>query len=320
MTNIKEALKNEKIPYIENQPMAQKTTFKVGSTADLFVAPENAASFIKTLNLIKENNLPYFILGGGSNVVFPDTPYKKIIVSTENLKKIEILDSDMQDKVFLKCQAGTPMASFVSFCSSHNFSGAEQFAGLPGSVGGAVYMNARCFNKSISELFYSAEYINTSDECNNSLNNITFSESDWSYKRSPFQEKDKTKSDYKVVTSATFILKKLPENDDEAHKKLEEDCKHYISERVSKGHFKYPSAGSVFKNNRSFGKPSGQIIDEAGLRGLQIGGAQIAPFHGNFIINTNNATSEDIKKLVLKAKETVFNKYGFNLETEIIFL
>ena len=97
-------------------------------------------------------------------------------------------------------------------------------------------------------------------------------------------------------------------------------CKYYINERISKGHFKYPSAGSVFKNNHDFGKPSGKLIDEAGLKGLEYGGAQIAPFHANFIINKNNATSQDIKTLVKKVQNEVKNKFGFNLEPEILFL
>ena len=94
----------------------------------------------------------------------------------------------------------------------------------------------------------------------------------------------------------------------------------YISERVDKGHFKYPSAGSVFKNNHDFGKPSGKIIDEAGLRGYSIGGAKIADFHGNFIINVNKATAKDIKDLVLYTQTQIKNNFGFSLEPEIIFV
>ena len=121
----------------------------------------------------------------------------------------------------------------------------------------------------------------------------------------------------KIILSGTFLLTKCDESE---HKRIEADCKKYISERVDKGHFKYPSAGSVFKNNHDFGKPSGKIIDEAGLKGFAIGGAQIAPFHGNFIINVNNAKARDISDLVKHVQICVKEKFNFDLEPEIIFL
>ena len=101
---------------------------------------------------------------------------------------------------------------------------------------------------------------------------------------------------------------------------LEKECRKYIDDRESKGHFKFPSAGSVFKNNRDFGQPSGKLIDDAGLKGTEFGGAQIAPWHGNFIINKGNARASDIEELVRLAKSRVREKTGFNLECEIIFL
>ena len=107
---------------------------------------------------------------------------------------------------------------------------------------------------------------------------------------------------------------------EQIQKEIQQKCNKFISERKEKGHFKYPSAGSVFKNNHTFGKPSGKIIDEAGLKGTQIRGAQIAPFHANFIINVNHATAKDIKDLVTLTQNQVFQKFGYNLEPEIIFL
>ena len=101
---------------------------------------------------------------------------------------------------------------------------------------------------------------------------------------------------------------------------IKEECRKYIDDRESKGHFKFPSAGSVFKNNRDFGQPSGKLIDDAGLKGTEFGGAQIAPWHGNFIINKGNARASDIEELVRLAKSRVREKTGFNLECEIIFL
>ena len=313
--NLISNLKKYNIPYSENVSLAPKSTFKVGSTCSIFTAPISLEQFQSCLKVLISSDVPFYMLGGGSNTVFPDSNYDGVIISTENLKEIKVIAED-DTTVSIRCMAGTPMASFVNFCTANCYSGVEQFAGLPGSVGGAVYMNARCFNKSINEVFSSASYI-TPDTAE--IKEITYNENEWAYKVSPFQPKGGSGliEIHKYVLSATFNLTKI-----ELDKKIEieNECKKYINERVSKGHFKYPSAGSVFKNNRSFGKPSGQLIDEAGLRGYKIGGAQVAPFHGNFIINVDHATQNDIKQIVKKVIETVKEKTTFTLECEIIFL
>ena len=128
----------------------------------------------------------------------------------------------------------------------------------------------------------------------------------------------------KIILGAIFKLEQdsqeTTKSQEQIQKEIQQKCNKFISERKEKGHFKYPSAGSVFKNNHTFGKPSGKIIDEAGLKGTQIRGAQIAPFHANFIINVNHATAKDIKDLVTLTQNQVFQKFGYNLEPEIIFL
>ena len=318
-TNLIQKLDKKNILYSLNEPLAPKSTFKVGSTCSLFLAPKTLEQFKEALTLIINSKIPFYILGGGSNTVFPDTNYDGVIISTENLKKIDIVDTKENKEsttVYIRCLAGTPVQALVNFCTDNCLTGMEQFAGLPGSVGGAVYMNARCFNKSINELFSSAIYI-TPDTA--TLDKLDYNEEEWAYKKSPFQPKNGSGAieSHKYVLEVIFKLTKIS-SDNKAD--IEQECKKYINERVSKGHFKFPSAGSVFKNNRAFGKPSGQLIDEAGLRGIKIGGAQIAPFHGNFIINIGNAKQEDIKALVAKVIDTVQQRFNFTLEAEIIFL
>lgn len=304
-----------------NEPLAPKTTFKVGGAAELFIKPKNYYSFQIVLNILLATQTPFFILGGGSNVVFPDNIYNGVVISTQDFNELDYFPVEdfpedfgticlQKDEVFVTCFSGTPMAALVNFCTKNNISGMEQFAGLPGSVGGAVFMNARCFDKSISDVLFSSSYMDYSGQ-KVTLKKSLFIAEEWDYKKSPYQN---TK---KFITTATFKLIQKTESD---HEEIETQCKKYINERVSKGHFKFPSAGSVFKNNRNFGKPTGQIIDEAGLKGYTIGGAQIAPFHGNFIINSNNATSSDIKNLVNYIQENIQQKYGFFLEPEIIFV
>ncbi len=308
---------------LKDEVLAARTTFKVGGPADLFIAPENYYSFQIAIDALLQNDVRFFIMGGGSNLVFADEGFRGAIVSTANFNDVSYYPpsniSPQFGKIKLKknqtlvtCFCGTPMASLVKFCTENTISGLEEFAGLPGSVGGAVYMNARCFDKSISDVLFSVSTMEIDPkERKTSLNQELFEPSAWAYKKSPYQ------TGKRFITTATFLL--TQKNASEGPK-IQNECKKYIAERVSKGHFKFPSAGSVFKNNRDFGKPSGQIIDEAGLRGTSIGGAKVADFHGNFIINTGNANASDIKALVQLVQNKVAEKYGFSLEPEIIFV
>lgn len=305
-----------KIPYKTNEPLAPKSTFKVGGNAELYITPQNVEQLESSLSALHSAEIPYFLTGGASNVVYPDGTYKGAIINTQAIKEI-FYDPDEKTpdgSSLVTCQCGLPMAAFVDFCTRKNLSGAEQFAGLPGTVGGAVYMNARCFDRSISDILYSTSHIEFSGDKARQVE-LPFNSGDWDYKKSPFQASESQPQRY--ITQATFRLTPAGEA---AHDRIAADCKKYIAERVDKGHFKYPSAGSVFKNNHAFGAPSGKLIDQCGLKGLTIRGAQIAPFHGNFIINTGNATAADIKDLVKATQKAVHDKFGFDLEPEIIFI
>ena len=307
----------------ENELLAPKSTFKIGGRARVYVAPDDYYSFQLTLRRIIADKLPFYITGGGSNLVFPDEGFDGIILSSQNFNDAMLLpkgdlpddfDSPLpelgKDDVLVTCFAGTPMAAFVSFCKKNDLSGAEEFAGLPGTVGGATYMNARCFDKSISDIIFYTTWMDYSDR-DIPLQHQLKNPSEWDYKKSPFQNKNR------FVTTVTFLLKKIH---GDAKMQIAKNCRYYTVQRIEKGHFKFPSAGSVFKNNHDFGAPSGKLIDECGLKGTKIGGAQIAPFHGNFIINVDHAKASDVKALVDLATDKVHEKFGFTLEPEIIFL
>ena len=314
-------LKVAKIPYTENEALAPKSTFKVGGKARLYITPQNPEELESTIAAVHSAEIPFFLTGGASNVVYPDGIYEGAIISTQEIKEIFYDPDEVTEdgSVLVTCQCGLPMAAFVDFCTRKNLTGAEQFAGLPGTVGGAVYMNARCFDRSISDILYSTKHIEFEGEKAQQVE-LPFNSEDWDYKKSPFQahiNKDGSQNAQRYLTQATFRL--IPAGA-ASHDRIAADCKKYIAERVDKGHFKYPSAGSVFKNNHAFGAPSGKLIDDCGLKGLSIGGAQIAPFHGNFIINTGNATAADIRALVESAQKAVHDKFGFDLEPEIIFV
>lgn len=306
---------------LQNEPLALKTTFKIGGNSDLFIKPENYKSFQIVLDTVKKAQTKFFILGGGSNVVFSDSGFNGVVISTQDFADVDFFDPEnlpedigtvtlKENQVLISCFCGTSIASVVNFCTQNNLSGFEEFAGLPGTVGGALFMNARCFNKSISDQLLFTSYMDFSSE-KTSLHKLRYQPSQWDYKKSPFQEGQK------FITTATFIVEQKTQED---HQKIDDQCKIFIAERLNKGHFRFPSAGSVFKNNHKFGAPSGKLIDDVQLKGTTIGGAQIAEFHGNFIVNINHATQQDVKDLVQLAQQKVQEKYGFLLEPEIIFV
>ena len=339
-TELEHSLKYNGIVLLD-EPIAPKTTFKIGGNAPLYCEPKDFNSLIFLIATLKEKNIPHFILGLGSNVVVSDKGFDGAVICTSRLSAIEtipvpiiesaepatLLSSDANAKrlskesqeskgtqyekniphpIDVSCESGTSIASFVNFCKKNAIANAEEFAGLPGSVGGAVYMNARCFDKSISDILKSVFFLNMQTL---KTETYLFSASDWDYKKSPFQKKDA------VILRATFSLVKH----DAQKERIAEKCRTYIQQRVEKGHFEFPSAGSVFKNNRDFKSPSGKLIDECGLCGLKIGGAQIAPWHGNFIINTGNACAKDVRALVELIANEVKKQKGFELSPEIIF-
>ena len=288
-----------------DEPLSPRTTFKVGGKARFFASPKNTEQLILLFRFCKENSIPYFILGGGSNLVISDSGIDALVISTENLDEISLASGK---SVSIRCGCGVTIKKLTEFCIDSALGGLESFAGLPGTCGGAAYMNARCFNVSFSEKIQTVSYIDENFE----ERVYQMKESDWDYKKSPFQ----TMIAEKKCLAITQVQLSAEKSDSES---VRSESEKYVMFREEKGHFKFPSAGSVFKNNHDFGKPSGQLVDECGLRSLSVGGAQVAPWHGNFIINTGKATASDIKKLVQMVQDRVREKTGFSLECEIIF-
>lgn len=292
----------------QNELLKNHTTFQIGGPADIFYEPENFEELTGIIAECKSQNIKYFLLGGGSNLVFSDKGFRGAVICTKKLNKIKVVEPGL-----VMAEAGATMKELVDFCTDKGLSGFEEFAGLPGTVGGALFMNARCFDKSVSENIYETSWL---EECDGKFTTceISFDEDaeNWDYKKSPFQNSKK------IIKAGIFKVKPVENLED--RNAIRSKCEGFIKGREDRGHFKFPSAGSVFKNNHDFGKPSGKLIDEAGLRGYRIGGAQIAEFHGNFIVNTDGASAEDVRGLVNKAVETVKMKFGFVLEPEIIFI
>ncbi len=291
----------------KNEPIAPKTTFKIGGNAEIFAEPSDIYSLVQILKFVIKEKIKFFVLAGGSNIVFTDGVFSGIVISLSKISSIKIQNQN-EKNVFVECLCGVSMANLVNFATENDLWGVQFFAGLPGFISGAVFMNARCFEKEISEIFESAQYFDKTDF---KIKTQDFCKTDWEYKKSPFQDKNK------IILSVVFRLQK---KDSIFHEDLILENKKYINERKSRGHFSFPSAGSVFKNNRDFGFPSGKIIDDCGLKSKQIGKAQIAPFHANFIINLGGAFQKDVKDLVDFTIQEVKKQKGFTLEPEIIFV
>ena len=287
-----------------NESLKKHTTMKTGGEAVLFVSPrsEDDARFVMESCIL--HKVRCFPLGGGSNVVPADGELFLVILSSENLDSLSLNGGTVT------AGSGIKMSRLTSFLKENSLGGFEKFAGLPGTIGGAAFMNARCYEKDVSSNIKSIEFLEIDGKTLTvQKKTIQYKSEDWDYKKSPFTGKN------------AFITKiELGGFEEKDPGEIKKECDFYINDRIQKGHFKFPSAGSVFKNNHAFGAPSGKLIDECGLKGLKIGGAQIAPFHGNFIINIDHASAEDIHRLVKAAQKAVREKFGFELEPEIIFV
>ncbi|MCL2758682.1 MAG: UDP-N-acetylmuramate dehydrogenase [Treponema sp.] len=293
-----------------NEPMSEHTTFKVGGPADCWLCPdgEGFASFcINLLNRTHAAGIPVFILGGGANIAVSDKGIRGIVLDMSGWTGESVWKICAQEEELI-FKGGTTIDEVADYAAAAGFCGLEFLAGMPGTIGGAVWMNARCYGSEISDVLSWVEII-VREQNEYIIKRIeTEQKTGFGYKQSPFQNMDC------IILSADFKLKK-----GEKEKILIEMDKNR-EDRYEKSHYSFPCAGSAFKNNRDFGKPTGQIIDELGLKGLQIGGAQIAPFHGNIVINTGNAAAADIRALMDEVTAKVKAATGFNLEPEILFV
>ncbi|MCL2094292.1 MAG: UDP-N-acetylmuramate dehydrogenase [Treponema sp.] len=284
------------------EPMGAHTTFKTGGPADLWIRPgkDIFPSYLPLLfKAARQEGIPLFILGGGANVVFSDRGFRGIVLDTGAWEGLDEPQSSL-----IQVLSGTTMDRLVDQLCQKGWGGLEHFAGMPGTLGGAVWMNARCYDRSLSDSLVEVEYLNPQGE----IEFLPYRESDYGYKQSPFQEMEAL-----ILSARLRIQAEDPEL-------LFSRARGYRLDREEKGQYRCPSAGSAFKNNQSFGAPTGMIIDQLGLKGLSRGGAQVAPWHGNLIINTGGATAQDIRGLMEEIKNRVREERGIDLESEILFV
>ena len=282
---------------IEEYKLKDHTTYKVGGNAICAVIPEDENKLITLLSYLKENNIKHMILGNGSNVIFNDSGYSGVIVKLDNFNHLNITGNK------IVVGAGYPLNKLALRVSRLGFTGMEFATGIPGTVGGAVYMNAGAYKTDMGYILTSIKVL-TPDYKIKIMKN---KELDFHY-RSSFLQKNK---DY-ICLEATITL--IKGNSEEIMELINERKKR----RVETQPLEYPSAGSVFRNPE--GDFAGRLIEEIGYKGKGIGGAEVSLKHANFIINTGNATGEEIKELINEIKDKVKEKYNIELKVEQEFV
>lgn len=293
---LREFFKENNIAFLENESMKNHTTFKVGGNADFIAMPKNLEQASITLKFLKENDINYYYLGKGSNVIFRDTGFKGVIIKTSNMQKVYIKDEEVT------ASAGTTLNVLCKLLQEQSLSGLEFCYGIPGNVGGAIYMNAGAYDGEISDCIKEIEYL---DE-NAHRKVICLKDAQFSYRHSIFQENNW------MIISCTFILK--VKDSAEILKFMEG----IMQKRKDKQPLDKPSAGSSFR--RPEGHFAAELIDRCGLKGKTVGGAQISQKHAGFIINIGDATSDDIETLAEDISTIVLEKTGVKLEKEMIIV
>jgi UDP-N-acetylmuramate dehydrogenase len=294
-----------------DEPMSAHTTCKVGGPADCWARPrgEGFPAFAAALLCsARAAGTPVFVLGGGANIVVADRGIRGIVLDTSGWAGLDPGAAVNGGWAGLCFRSGAALDDAAETAAAAGLSGLEFLAGMPGSIGGAVWMNARCYGREVADVLLETETVDFSVQPPGGPLRLPADKSEFGYKKSPFQGRDV------LILSAAFRLRPRPKRD------ILLEMAEHRRDREAKGHYRRPSAGSVFKNNHDFGKPVGKIIDELGLRGLRIGGAQVAPFHGNIIVNAGGASAADIRALTAEVAVRVRAAAGFALEPEILFV
>lgn len=279
---------------LKDEPMKKHTTFRVGGNADYFVMPQNASEIRAIVTLCKHAEIPYYILGNGSNLLVSDTGYRGVIIQIYK----EMNDIQVEgDKI--KVQAGALLSRVGNIALEAELTGFEFAAGIPGTVGGAVVMNAGAYGGEMRDIIVNATVLTQDGD----IVTINKEDLELGYRTSVIAKKGY------IVLEAEYQLQK---GDKEAIRAKMDELK---VQRVTKQPLEYPSAGSTFK--RPEGYFAGKLIQDAGLRGFQVGGAQVSEKHCGFVINKDQATAADIMELMRQVSEKVMQEFGVKLEAEV---
>lgn len=294
---VEQFCKTEKIEYLLNEPMSLHTSFRIGGNADLLITPESREKLCALMSFLRSNGVPFMILGRGSNLVVSDKGIEGAVISLSALNRV-YLNEDGR----IHTEAGASLASVCTFARDNCLSGLEFAYGIPGSVGGAMVMNAGAYGGEMKDIAFSVEVLDK----DGNIYEMLLSEMELGYRSSVFKRLGLT------VLGAQFALNKGEKAEITA--KMDD----FMNRRKTKQPLEYPSAGSVFK--RPEGYFAGALIEKNGFKGVSVGGAQVSEKHAGFIINRGNATCNDVKELVETIQQKVMEEDGVSLQTELIFV
>lgn len=282
--------------YSENEPLAPLSTFKIGGSADYVIYPFTCEGLIAAVQAANECEVRFDVFGNGSNLLFADEGYRGAAIFTTKMNKVR------REGNLLIADAGASLTGLAVHALRAGLTGLEFAYGIPGSVGGAVFMNAGAYDGEIASVVTASSYW-TPDIPSNEIAELVGDAQGFGYRTSAYQGSDK------LILSATFALK---EGDPVEIKAKMDDL---MSRRKSKQPLEYPSAGSTFK--RYPGYFTAQLIDEAGLKGLTVGGAQVSEKHAGFVINRGGATAKDVLELIERIRSAIYEKNGIHICPEV---
>ncbi len=290
-SNLIKCIPKEKI--LKNEIMSKHTSFKVGGPVDLFITVETIEQLKDTIKILKHQNIEYKVIGNGSNILVKDEGYRGAIIKP-SFNSIEIKED------IVEVGAGVKNGMLAQKLLQKELTGFEFAAGIPGTIGGAMVMNAGAHGREMKDIVDAVTYYNCE---NDEIETIKKEECNFEYRNSKFKNIN--------VIIIKAILKLQKANSIEIKQKMDE----YKQFRIEKQPIEYPSAGSTFKRGADF--ITAKLIDEAGLKGYTIGGAQVSEKHAGFIINKNNATATDIINLIEEVQKIVYEKFNKKIELEI---
>ena len=284
---LKKIVKNGKV--LKNEPLKNHTSFRIGGKAKFVVMPSSFEELINLLMYLNKKNVKYYVLGNGTNVLASDNGFKGVVIKLTLLNQIRLY------KTYLQVFCGASLSAVCLFLRQHDLGGFEDAFGIPGTIGGAVKMNASAYNFETGKLVLGVLAI-----VDGNVKYLNHDECGFGYRKSMFKNA--------IILSVDFAITKGCNA-----KRMEE----VIALRKTFQPLNLPSAGSVFK--RADGVPVSKMLDELGFKGKSVGGAKVSEKHAGFIVNFNNATEHDVKKLIAEIKAEVYKNKGIILEEEIKF-
>lgn len=293
---LEEIVGKDKVKY--NEKMSKYTTMRVGGPCDCIVFPDEISKIKEVIDFCKNENITFFVIGNGSNLLVKDEGIHGVVIKLgHRFSKIEL------DGEYILAYAGATMPALSQLAKKNSLKGLEFACGIPGTIGGGVKMNAGAYGSQISDILYEVTYMDEKEK----IKTIKNKDCSFGYRKSIF-----TINPNYVILSAKFKLERG--NIDEIENKMKENS----LARKAKQPLEYPNFGSVFK--RPEGYFVGKLVDDAGLRGYKIGGAQVSTKHTGFIVNVDNATCKDVLDLIGYVQTTVYNKFNVKLTPEVIII